>query len=156
MSSSKNKTQLIKLISEHVCSRVAGEKFARTLILTEINDTPIQVKDGVVSEKSDMSTTHEEADIIMVQQAIRLMSSGKSVRVISDDTDVFTLLAFYYSSESCNQTLLMEGTRSQRKVIDIRETVKTHEEVIPNLLELHALTGCDTVSRLYGIGKKRH
>ena len=46
-----------------------------------------------------------------------------------------------------------------KKVIDINETVKhikkTHKGIMPNLLALHALTGCDSVSRLYGIGKRK-
>ena len=81
------------------------KKIERALILTEINDITIQVKNGILSNKSDMTTTHQEVDSIMVQQAVKLMASGKSVRVISDDIDVFILLANYYSSESCNATI---------------------------------------------------
>lgn len=48
----------------------------------------------------------------------------------------------------------MEGTSSQRQVIDIGMTVQKHCEIITYLLAAHALSGCDTVSHLYGIGKQ--
>ena len=46
--------------------------------------------------------------------------------------------------------VLMEGTGSQRQVIDIGMTVQKHHEIITYLLEAHALSGCDTVSHLHG------
>ena len=49
----------------------------------------------------------------------------------------------------------MEATHGERTLIDINATVAKYKEVIPSPLPLHALTGCDTVPKLYGIGKKK-
>ena len=46
-----------------------------------------------------------------------------------------------------------EGTSAHRTVIDIAATVKKHVAIVPNLLAAHALSGCDTVACLHGIGK---
>ena len=40
-------------------------------------------------------------------------------------------------------------------IISIRDTVKTHKQLNPNIPSAHALTGCDTVPMMYGIGKKK-
>ena len=47
----------------------------------------------------------------------------------------------------------MEGTSSNRAAIDIGATGHKHKDLVPHLLGMHALTGCDTVSYMYGIGK---
>ncbi len=47
----------------------------------------------------------------------------------------------------------MEGTSSGRTVVDIGETAKKHAAIVTQLLALHAITGCDTVAQLTGIGK---
>ena len=45
------------------------------------------------------------------------------------------------------------ASTSSRKLIDIKETVAKHKNVISNIVSAHALSGCDTVSGLYSIGK---
>ena len=40
-------------------------------------------------ERMELRTTHEGADIIVVQQAIHLASLGKqSIHIVADDTDI--------------------------------------------------------------------
>ena len=39
--------------------------------------------------------------------------------------------------------------------VSIKESVKRHTDIIPSLLSMHALTGCDTVPMMFGIGKKK-
>ena len=102
-----------------------------------------------------MRTSHEEADIIIVQQCYGAVSAGcRSLKVISDDTDVFVLLTFFYLEQSCKVPVFMEGTHGSRTVVDIAATVKKWPQIIPMLPAIHDLTGCDTTSRVFGIGKK--
>lgn len=70
-----------------------------------------------------------------------------------DDTDVSILLFHYYKHCTLTCTVLMEGTGSQPQVISIGMTVQDYSEIITYLLAAHALSGCDTVSHLYSIGK---
>ena len=36
---------------------------------------------------------------------------------------------------------------------NVNEVIKAHRNIMPTLLSAHALTGCDTVSSLSGIGR---
>ena len=48
------------------------------LVVTGSNNTPVQISHGVVIYREDISTSHEEADCIIVQQAM-MASSTKGV-----------------------------------------------------------------------------
>ena len=54
---------------------------------------------GVRADRHDLCSSHEEADILITQHAIALGLLGKSVNVVSDDTDVFVLLVHFYNSQ---------------------------------------------------------
>jgi len=47
----------------------------------------------------------------------------------------------------------MSGTSAGTVVIDIKTTTAKHRTIADQLLPAHALSGCDTVSQLYGIDK---
>jgi hypothetical protein len=47
----------------------------------------------------------------------------------------------------------MQSFSSGRSIIDVNKTIQQHAAIIPNLLAAHAITGCDTVSSISGIGK---
>ena len=105
--------------------------------------------------RDDLRTTHEEADdIIIVQQMVNLSQHGcLSIKVIGDDTDVFVLLMHFYNEQCLSCILTMESPIAGRSVIDIGASAAHHTEVVNHLPAAHALTGCDTVSYIYGIGK---
>ena len=47
----------------------------------------------------------------------------------------------------------MESPCAGRTTIDLRQTALKHKHITTYLPAVHALTGCDTVSYLFGIGK---
>ena len=47
----------------------------------------------------------------------------------------------------------MQSPVHGRCCIDIRATYKKHNTIAPDLLSIHAISGCDTVAATYGIGK---
>ena len=61
---------------------------------------------GVVIRRADLSTSHEEADNIIVQQVMLSARNNEEsdITVISDDTDVFILLLHYYHAGSINKS----------------------------------------------------
>ena len=100
--------------------------------------------------QQDMSTTFE--DTIIVQQLYH-KERHKTALVVTDDTDIFILLLhFVHSANLTNRVMLMSPIQS-RTVIDINETVRKHQDIIPSLMAAHGLTGCDTVATYFGIGK---
>ena len=100
----ENKTQLIQLLYEQIVDAVVSRqlsesvqnKIKHTLIMTVANPVPDEVSRGIVIPRRDMATTHEEADVIMIQQIVSVATSKHCIKVICDDTDVFALLAYYY------------------------------------------------------------
>ena len=49
-----------------------------------------------MNPRHDLKTSHEEADIIIVQQVLKCAQDHRKMTVICDDTDVFVLLLFHY------------------------------------------------------------
>lgn len=91
----------------------------------------------------------------MPQQVVHIADKRNQACIVvkCDDTDVFLLLAYVYHTQKLKCVLQMEGTSPTRASIDIGATVKQHSDIILYLLAAHALSGCDTVACIFGIGK---
>lgn len=90
----ENKKQLINLIcSDLVQNKEYLEPYTRInkLVVTGQDEIPNEISGLSVVKRQDLATLHEEADVIIVQQACRLGTEegGRQVTVVSDDTDVF-------------------------------------------------------------------
>lgn len=151
-----NKKQLTSMICENVIKDQSfhGHTSVNKLVITGTNNAPTEIHKGVIIHRRDISTSHEEADNIIVQQAI-LCAKMKSntINVVADDTDVFLLLLYHYFEENLYNEFTMRSPIQERSVIDIKATVEAHKPIIPGLLAAHALSGCDTVPTFFGIGK---
>lgn len=89
----------------------------------------------------------------MVQQVIAAVEEAKCIKIICNDTDVFVWLLHFYAIKKLMFTVLMAGTSAQRATVNIQESALKHKLIVLYFLAAHALTGCDTVGCLYGIGK---
>ena len=50
---------------------------------------------------------------------------------------------------------MRESRQNETNIISIIKTVGNHQDLIPCLIGLHTLTGCDSVPSMYGIGKSK-
>ena len=150
LNSSHNNVQLINLICEELVSMATSMKESPSVLITGSSPTPIEVKHGIAIARDDIRTTHEEADLIMVQQAYQsvLNHITEIVSVISDDTGVFVVLLHFYWRLSLKTKILMQSTDNDRTLIDIGETVYANMNIIPSMVVAHALSGCDTVEEV--------
>lgn len=90
----------------------------------------------------------------MTQHAIFIGQDPQArVSVIADDTDVFVLLLHHYAAQHLQCPMIMQSPIHGRSCVDIPATVKQHADIIPQILALHAISGCDTVAATYGVGK---
>ena len=48
----------------------------------------------------------------------------------------------------------MDSSHGSKTVVDITATVNKWPQIIPMLPAIHVSTGCDSTSRVFGIGKK--
>ena len=79
---------------------LSGQPATHKLIVSGHEPTPVELFSGHLSNRDDLRTTHEEADVTMVYQVLNIAQSGaQSIKVISDDTDVFVLLMHFCSEQ---------------------------------------------------------
>ena len=116
---------------------------------------PRQVQNVLIIERTGLSTTPEEADVTIVQQAYQLILDVgiTSICVFCDDTDVFVLLVFFYQKLGVQVNVFLQATSGERSIVDKGVTVKANKEIIPSILAAHAASNCDTVPPYHDVGK---
>lgn len=107
--------------------------------------------------KSGCSVFHADgdADFLIVQKALESAETNHTV-VVGDDTDLLVLLIYHTKVESKDLYLMPEPKKNakQSKIWDIKDLkVQLHPAVCQHILFIHCFLGCDTTSRLHGIGK---
>ena len=151
-----NKVQLLDLLCEQLIEKVRkeGKPAKHKLIVTSRDPSPIELYSGHSRQRDDLKTSHEEADVIMVYHLSKLAEAGcKTIKVISDDTDVFVLLLHICSELNLHCNITMEPTSSSRTSVDVPASAEQNLDITRCLLAAHALSGCDTVAQMYGVGK---
>jgi hypothetical protein len=90
----------------------------------------------------------------MITEALK---GHSKIHVVSDDTDVFLILAYHLCMLTNNLPkdtyVTMEGFSGRRAIISINDVVKKQGKILPKILGNHALSGCNTVFSFAGIGK---
>ena len=102
-----------------------------------------------------METTHKEADVIIPQQIhIGMQSENiQNFKVICDGTEVFELLLYHYVMQNWMGDILLQSLEEGRSPISIKKMAQKHGSIASCLPAMHALTGCGTVPKMFGIGK---
>ena len=100
--------------------------------------------------KAGISVAHAEGD---ADYKIRMMACASAVRqptaVVAEDTDVFQLLTHHASPTDFNLYMIT----AKQNVCITTVSKRLDPLLTKNLLFLHTVSGCDTVSRPFGIGK---
>ena len=124
LSNSNNKSQIISLIGQSLTDMNCRVKYAKG-----------------------------DADVLISLTAVEL-AKVSPVTVVGDDTDLLVLLLHHTSEENNEVTLRPQQRSSKTKVWLIKEIKKQlPKSITDNILFIHAVLGCDTTSRLQGIGK---
>ncbi|GFR65217.1 hypothetical protein ElyMa_005525100 [Elysia marginata] len=110
---------------------------------------------GDVLKKDGCEVLHAEgdADTLIVNTAVICAVNATTV-VIGEDTDLLVLLLYHADLRSRPLFLKSELKTKKHKVIDILLMKPRLGPEICNFLPfLHAINGCDTTSRLFGVAK---
>ncbi len=105
---------------------------------------------GSTLERAGIHVMHSEADAdYNIALAACRTAQSSPVTVIADDTDILVLLIHHW-----NQGYSSVSMKTSTKVIDIGEMKNQLGPVIcQHILFLHAVTGCDTTSKPFGLSK---
>ena len=172
LNSGENKQSLIRFLGEYSVKHLTNTSIlneGQTLYLAGAFKSPEIVKmvdyEGV-SDCSHLFSNHEEADTRMVlhaMQADTIFRKNKQqgrIVVKSPDTDVLVLLVHFFprmsnTSELWFQTGMVTNIKDCRRFIPVHELCESLHSVLCTILPAaHAVTGCDTTSSLFEIGKK--
>ena len=158
-----NKIQLIRILVESLKTlQLQRRESERKLIVTGLDPIPFEVCRGNVRDRLDLKNLQEEADTIIVAQMLSMVNEGyRQIQVICKDTDVFVILLHHYCQQQLSEKVptvdvLMQYPPSAQTAISIPTTTESlPSTVVSSVLAAHVLSGCDTVSQLFGIGKKK-
>ena len=155
LSSVKTKENLIEIISNELLLRFTENAAVNKVVITNKNATPEDVSSEGRVRRLDLISYYDEADYIIPQQVNSAVEGGALVvKVKSADTDVFVLLCeMFLKKEWSPAQVYMENFSKDEKIINIQRTVEKNVDIVPFLIPLHAISGCDSVPMLYGIGK---
>ena len=108
-------------------------------------------------EKNNCKTYHApgDADLLIVQKAVQSATTSNTV-LVGEDTDLIVLLCYHARLDSHDLFVRPEPKKNTKKlrVWNIRATKeKLGQDICNNILFIHAILGCDTTSRLDGVGK---
>ena len=171
ISSGENKQSLIRFLGDYIVKHInqnSSLQEGQSLYLAGLFSNPETVKmlnqNGML-DCSCLASTQEEADTRIILHALYSdkLYQEKSVQgcivVKSPDTEVLVLYVHYFpkmknTSELLFQTGLITSTKDCRRYIPVHELCKSVSSVVCEILpDVHALTGCDTTSSFFGIGK---
>ncbi|KAG1650842.1 hypothetical protein GQR58_027696 [Nymphon striatum] len=97
-----------------------------------------------------------DTDFLIAQTAVGCADSGETI-LVGDDTDLLVLLCYHVKDDSDNIFFRPEpkaGTKKSPRCWDIKALQRILGRNVCNYLLLaHAMLGCDTTSRVFGIGK---
>ena len=129
----------------------------KTVVVAGAFDLPTTVQSThMTTNITKLESDHEEADTRIILSLIS--TSYANYVVMAKDTDIFILLLSHYTLLSGKQIYFVSGSYENRKFYDVSAiTMALVDKDIPlqKLALLHALSGCDTTSYPFGIGKAK-
>jgi hypothetical protein len=97
----------------------------------------------------------DDADLLIVKTAVESAKSNSTV-LVGDDTDLLVLMIYHGDIDGKDLFFRPEPRQRSKtsRVWNVRETKSAlGPDICSNILFIHALLGCDTTSRIHGLGK---
>ena len=130
---------------------------AKTVFLSNPNNKQQLINQlGMCLIKSGYAVLHstQDADTMVVNTAMSKI--GRSdVILVGDDTDLLIVALHQCMHATPSNSLYMFRSGAVLNVRNVIDAPANKRQVLENILAIHSLSGCDTVSRLSGIGKTR-
>ena len=159
-----NKAALADFLSKYILThgpRVLEEDQSITLAGGFKNSESVKVVQSTgFSDCPELFSTQEEADTRMILHAVHLAKNYSRVIIRCDDTDVLILLLFYVSQGMFDNTSIFMHAGHTGKITNRQRFIPINsiaanmgERMCMCLPLLHALSGSDTTSSIFRVGK---
>ena len=148
-----NKASLAHFLSTEISENYSAPPGRELVISGGFKDTlKVWSSNTLRQDIRELASDQEEADTRIVLHARDAAARGyNQVNILCRDTDVLVLL-LAYREQLCQEIWMFAGTLRQRRYIPVHR-IPLSEEKRKSLLAFHAITGCDTTSQFYGVGK---
>lgn len=149
----ENKKNLIQFLSTELLQRANSLPTGSELVIAGGPQSDEHAASSVQRDVCHLMSTQEEADTRLILHAYDAKQQGfEKIVIISRDTDVL-VLAIHHNLGS--NIWISCGTSKQPKFLPVHEIRNNMQGDVVSALPLyHAVTGCDSTSQFYGLGKK--
>ena len=163
LKSSGNKASIASFISIYVEEKAKSRlPSGKSIILTggyKDGQMAKHTTQNDIVELNHLFSTQEEAETRVILHAVDFRDAASRIIIRADDTDILVLLLFYSAKSSLAPEVYMHAGHAG-KIITRERFIPVHtiaeklgERFCLCLPALHSLTGCDTTSAIYKIGK---
>ena len=117
------------------------------------------ISDQLRERDCTVVNAHGDADVDIVKTAVETSLLQHTTTLIGEDTDLLVLLLYYAHGEVMNLYFRSDKCKADGTIevyhyhINRIQKVLGHE-MRSQLMFIHAMTGSDTTSRIFGVGKK--
>lgn len=148
--------RVISVVSVTPDSHFSGKRDEFLSLGPQKHKLILLIRDAMEKRGIKTLQANGDADVLISKTAV-LMSKTVSVSLIGEDTDLL-VLALYYSHIEKGLTewqklYFWSDKASCKSIYDIHDLAQTLGSMSAELPFLHAMTGCDSTSRIHGIGK---
>ena len=150
LSDGDNKTELIRFIASYCRNQEFKSTLKVPLVITYEENAWL-----VTPEEVDklQNCNHHEADTRIIRHTIK---ADNPVVVVASDTDILILLVYAYNKFLKDTDRQVQMKIDSERFVNIRTIVDNiPEDAINCLPAYHSITGCDTTSYPFGVGKVR-
>lgn len=150
-----NKSELFQYLSAATVSLEVQKVIVATSGTSAQTNKDDQLDHVALSEISPC--THEEADTRLLLHTAHAVNHGcQKISIRTVDTDVVVLATAHFATIKPEELWIDFGSGKTRRYIPVHElAVALGPQKCIGLLMFHSFTGCDTVSAMFGIGKKK-
>ena len=141
---------MIKFIAEEWQNEKHREGLAGKTIFVTTEDYYYEVS-SIITTREELRSTQERADTRVSLHAAHAASAVyRAVVITSEDTDVFVLSLAFKGFISCPM-FVKRSQQTRTAYMDVSRIVRLlGSELCRSLPEIHAFTGCDSVSAFSG------
>lgn len=123
------------------------------LVATLEHPVPLALRNGDISRRPDLHKVQQETDDIIKQLMKRTGKCASNIREVCDDTDVVIPLIYFYHYEKLTCNMVMVSPVAGGTVTKYKDTAIDHKDIAHSLPGIHAMSGCDTTSYPFDMGK---